>query len=45
MKARVKYEREENYKTKNTLCDRVTRLQKRGRGRKGMEGNARENSV
>jgi len=45
MEARIKCERKENYKSRKTVCDRVTRLQKRGRVRRGKGGNARENSV
>jgi hypothetical protein len=45
MKARIKCERKENYKTRKTICYRVTRLQKRGGGRREIGGNARENPV
>jgi len=45
-KARIKCERKENYKTRKTICCRVTRLQKRGGGRRGVGGKcARESSV
>jgi len=46
MKASIKWGRKENYKSRKTVCDRVTRLQKRGRGRKGGgRKGAREFSV
>jgi hypothetical protein len=46
MKARIKCERKENYKTRKMMCDRVRRLQKRWQGKEGDQGKcAREFSV